>query len=244
MLLMMNTLNQPEALKYFANRYFSNSDVTRIGAAVAAPQINCPVQAFLMYDHTIPNYIFFINPNCKPDAGSTTWNSITQEGCLSIPNLAPLAWGSADTKRQTAITVDYYTFFGPDDKPITLDTTTGACPTGTTIRAAQYLNTYTPPPTTPAQDAANMLNWIVQHEIDHLKGILYTDYVSLGSDYDKSSDATAENNARLVLYVAQQNECINPPKYPSQYDQSLAEKEIGGDPLKQLSGEQAALIYG
>jgi peptide deformylase len=108
------------------------------GVGLAAPQIGVMKRVVVMdlaKDGEKPDPIVMIDPEVTKVSEET---AITEEGCLSIPELY------YDVERPAAVTVEYTDLEG---KRVT-------------------------------KDATERLAVCMQHEIDHLDGVLYIDYLS------------------------------------------------------------------
>lgn len=108
------------------------------GIGLAAPQVGELRRVVVMdlaKDGTPPEPIVMINPEILKFSDETV---VTEEGCLSIPDLY------YDVERPAEITVQYTDL---DGKTVT-------------------------------RDATERLAICVQHELDHLDGVLYIDYLS------------------------------------------------------------------
>lgn len=218
---------------------------TPTGGAIAAPQISLPTRAFLVVnEQTTPSsYQFYINPSIT--TGAPTWDSHCEESCLSLPNNGSESWTVPNTEiptsipRQQSFTLTYYTFCTKTStgySPLLLTSTPGPLPSGVSIQQ-QTLNAEDTIYTTYQE-----LNWVLQHELDHLNGILYTDYMQLGpSNYLNWSPAEA------VLGIAQQDGTYPAPTYAYETNSTLANATVVS-PVPSgsaaLTDAQAALVFG
>ena len=149
----------------------------RDGQGLAAPQTNILSQMFifrngialgtgfplitvnapLLPDNT--PYQVIINPVITTASDAPTW-SCPNESCMSIPGFANSnvpGGSSLNTKRFVSFTLSYSTFtYGADGKPAKVVNTSY------TVTAAD-------------QQASPTLNWVLQHEVDHLNGMLFTE---------------------------------------------------------------------
>jgi peptide deformylase len=108
------------------------------GIGLAAPQVGALQRVVVMdlaKDGTPPDPIVMINPEILKFSDETV---VTEEGCLSIPDLY------YEVERPASVTVKYTNL---DGETIT-------------------------------RDAEDRLSICVQHELDHLDGVLYIDYLS------------------------------------------------------------------
>jgi peptide deformylase len=108
------------------------------GIGLAAPQVGALKRVVVMdlaKDGTPPAPIVMINPEILKFSEETV---VTEEGCLSIPDLY------YEVERPASVTVKYTNLEGE----------------------------------TITQDAEDRLAICVQHELDHLDGVLYIDYLS------------------------------------------------------------------
>ena len=108
------------------------------GIGLAAPQVGALQRVVVMdlaKEGTPPDPIVMINPEILKFSDETV---VTEEGCLSIPDLY------YDVERPAEVTVRYTDL---DGKTVT-------------------------------RDATDRLAICVQHELDHLDGVLYIDYLS------------------------------------------------------------------
>jgi len=108
------------------------------GIGLAAPQVGALQRVVVMdlaKDGTPPDPIVMINPEILKFSDETV---VTEEGCLSIPDLY------YEVERPAAVTVKYTNLEGE----------------------------------TITRDAEDRLAICVQHELDHLDGVLYIDYLS------------------------------------------------------------------
>ena len=149
----------------------------RDGQGLAAPQTNILLQMFIFRNGIasrtgfplitanappLPNgtpYQVIINPVITTIGDASTW-SCTDESCMSIPGFSSTNvpdGSSLNTKRLVSFKLSYSTFtYGADGKPVAVVNTSY------TVTAAD-------------QQASPTLNWVLQHEVDHLKGILFTE---------------------------------------------------------------------
>ena len=108
------------------------------GIGLAAPQVGALQRVVVMdlaKDGTPPDPIVMINPEILKFSDETV---VTEEGCLSIPDLY------YEVERPASVTVKYTNLAGE----------------------------------TVTRDAEDRLAICVQHELDHLDGVLYIDYLS------------------------------------------------------------------
>ena len=108
------------------------------GIGLAAPQVGALKRVVVMdlaKDGTPPDPIVMINPEILKFSDETV---VTEEGCLSIPDLY------YEVERPASVTVKYTNLAGE----------------------------------TVTRDAEDRLAICVQHELDHLDGVLYIDYLS------------------------------------------------------------------
>ena len=108
------------------------------GVGLAAPQVGALQRVVVMdlaKEGTPPDPIVMINPEILKFSDETV---VTEEGCLSIPDLY------YEVERPAAVTVKYTNLEGE----------------------------------TITRDAEDRLAICVQHELDHLDGVLYIDYLS------------------------------------------------------------------
>ena len=108
------------------------------GIGLAAPQVGALQRVVVMdlaKDGTPPDPIVMINPEILKFSDETV---VTEEGCLSIPDLY------YEVERPASVTVKYTNLNGE----------------------------------TVTRDADDRLAICVQHELDHLDGVLYIDYLS------------------------------------------------------------------
>jgi len=108
------------------------------GIGLAAPQVGALQRVVVMdlaKEGTPPDPIVMINPEILKFSDETV---VTEEGCLSIPDLY------YEVERPAAVTVKYTNLEGE----------------------------------TITRDAEDRLAICVQHELDHLDGVLYIDYLS------------------------------------------------------------------
>ena len=108
------------------------------GIGLAAPQVGALQRVVVMdlaKDGTPPDPIVMINPEILKFSDETV---VTEEGCLSIPDLY------YEVERPASVTVKYTNLQGE----------------------------------TVTRDAEDRLAICVQHELDHLDGVLYIDYLS------------------------------------------------------------------
>ena len=149
----------------------------RGGQGLAAPQTNILLQMFIFRNGIasrtrfplitanaplLPDgtpYQVIINPVITTIGDASTW-SCTDESCMSIPGFSNTnvpGGSSLNTKRLVSFNLSYSTFtYGADGKPVAVVNTSY------TVTAAD-------------QQASPTLNWVLQHEVDHLNGILFTE---------------------------------------------------------------------
>ena len=149
----------------------------RDGQGLAAPQTNILSQMFIFRNGIatgtsfplitanaplLPDgtpYQVIINPVITTVSNAPTW-SCPDESCMSIPGFSNTnvpGGSSLNTRRFVSFTLSYSTFtYGADGKP------TAVVNTSYTVTAAD-------------QQASPTLNWVLQHEVDHLNGILFTE---------------------------------------------------------------------
>ena len=166
----------------------------RGGQGLAAPQTNILLQMFIfrngiasrtrfplitanappLPDGTL--YQVIINPVITKVGDASIW-SCTDESCMSIPGFSNTnvpGGSSLNTERLVSFKLSYSTFtYKPDGTPVLFTTS--------------YIVT------ADDQQASPTLNWVLQHEVDHLKGILFTERCIVPLN---SCDLNALNNIK------------------------------------------------
>jgi peptide deformylase len=155
------------------------SDMTRAllsardpeGIGLAAPQIGVPLRMFLARPDMKKPPLLFINPEIIKFSQRLQFPESKKgvyEGCLSIPHhYSPI-------KRSMSVTVRYQTIqnIGGADLP-TFSTQACATSTPPSREKAQA----EPPLINKTDTFSGLMAHIVQHETDHLNGILFVDHV-------------------------------------------------------------------
>ena len=141
-----------ETVELIANMFDTMRNANGIG--LAANQVGANKKIFIVDITQVEGFedqkpIVFVNPNITKYSDET---SISEEGCLSIPDIR------ADVERPAKITIEYV---DTDMKPQKLE-------------------------------ADELLARVIQHEYDHLRGILFPDLVD---------DATKKKLKRPLLNI-------------------------------------------
>ncbi|WP_151088039.1 peptide deformylase [Hymenobacter baengnokdamensis] len=167
--------------------------VQSTGAAIAAPQIGLPLRFFIVKnEYCSPalqgplGYFVFINPYFEQASGS---RDVPNDGCLSIPEYmqqAPLP----PSKRYTDFVFHFRTIDYSGESPI--------------IGAPQSL-VYT----SAVQDD---FGWLLQHETDHLDGILFIDQFGPPSSDNPNVDNTTLTTIKNAGYTSLMHPYATLPK--------------------------------